>query len=346
MNLEDIILKEIAANGYSTISSLKRKTKLSQPYINRTLQQMRDEGKIVMVGRARNTKYVHADANEFKKVKNTILHFSRRFLNQPGKINENDVFDDIKNTGIFLGLTPEADSILHYAFTEMLNNAIEHSQSKYIEIKINREHGIVMFNVNDNGIGIFNNIMAKKHLGNELEAIQDLLKGKLTTAEKFHSGEGIFFTSKAADNFSITSSSKKIIFNNILDDVFIKDNKKNVTGTTVLFSISEKSDKKLEDIFNRYTDENYDFSKTEVRVKLYKEDVSYVSRSQARRLLAGLEKFKKIILDFKDVESAGQGFADEIFRVWHNNHPRISIVSENTNENVMFMVNRAKANRK
>ncbi len=345
MDLANIILKEINSKGFTTLSVIKSKTKLSQPYINRAFQQMRDECKIVMVGRARNTRYVAADINEFQKAKNTIMHFSGKFLNQPGKTNEDIILDNVKkNTGIFSGITPEAYSILDYAFTEMVNNAIEHSQSEYIEIKMRRENGIVTFNVNDNGIGIFNNIMAKKHLNNELEAIQDLLKGKLTTAVQFHSGEGIFFTSKSADNFSISSSGKKIIYNNIIEDVFIKDNKKNITGTAILFTISEKSDRKLEDIFNRYTDENYDFSKTEVRVKLYKEGTSYISRSQARRILTGLEKFKKIILDFKDVETAGQGFADEIFRVWLNNHAHTAIIPENANDNVMFMINRAKTN--
>jgi hypothetical protein len=43
-------------------------------------------------------------------------------------------------------------------------------------------------------------------LKNHLEAIQDLLKGKQTTMPKSHSGEGIFFTSKIADNLTISSS--------------------------------------------------------------------------------------------------------------------------------------------
>mgnify|MGYP001576918399 CR=1 FL=1 len=59
------------------------------------------------------------------------------------------------------------------------------------------------------------------------------------------------------------------------------------------------------------------------------------------RLLAELEKFKKITLDFSDVETVGQAFADEIFRVWNRRHPQVEIKYRNANENVSFMIQRA-----
>ena len=64
-------------------------------------------------------------------------------------------------------------------------------------------------------------------------------------------------------------------------------------------------------------------------MKLLQRD--YVSRSEARRLLANLEKFSEIVLDFRDVKSVGQGFADEVFRVFASRHPAIVISTENTN---------------
>jgi aspartokinase len=67
----------------------------------------------------------------------------------------------------------------------------------------------------------------------------------------------------------------------------------------------------------------------------------YVSRSQARRIITRLDKFKTIILDFKDVETVGQGFADEIFRVWKSRNHQIEIIPVNQNENIDFMIKRA-----
>ncbi|RPI16031.1 MAG: DUF4325 domain-containing protein [Ignavibacteriae bacterium] len=343
MNLRDLILNSIKTKGFVTLSDVQKETGFSQPYINRTFQQLRDEGLIVMIGRARNTRYVLASSSAVENAKKNILNISLKIKNKPGEVQEDVILKQIKRaTGIFINLKKNAANIVDYAFTEMLNNAIEHSQSNEIEIKMSREHGIIHFSIKDFGIGIFNNIMERLSLNSGMAAIQDLLKGKLTTAEKEHSGEGIFFTSKAADNLNIISSDKKLIFNNIIDDIFVKDNKQPVKGTTVLFSIEENSAKNLVEIFNRFSDEEYNFSKTEVRVKLYKENTEYISRSQARRILTGLEKFKTIILDFKDVDTIGQAFADEIFRVWKNDHSEVKIIPENANENIMFMINRVR----
>ena len=66
----------------------------------------------------------------------------------------------------------------------------------------------------------------------------------------------------------------------------------------------------------------------------------YISRSQARRLLAGLNKFKSIILDFDKVPTIGQSFADEIFRVFLSDNPEIKIQAVNTNKAVQFMIDR------
>lgn len=69
----------------------------------------------------------------------------------------------------------------------------------------------------------------------------------------------------------------------------------------------------------------------------------YMSRSQACCVLAGFEKFKKIIFDFDRVPSIGQAFADEIFRVFQSRYPHISIEPINMNDAVKFMVGRVES---
>jgi hypothetical protein len=106
----------------------------------------------------------------------------------------------------------------------------------------------------------------------------------------------------------------------------------------VSFTIRLDLEKTLTDVFNKYSDDSFEFSKTSVKVKLFREGVEYMSRSQARRIAVGLEKFKVVELDFNGVETIGQAFADEIFRVWHAQHPDIRIVPVNAGENVIFMI--------
>ncbi len=63
-----------------------------------------------------------------------------------------------------------------------------------------------------------------------------------------------------------------------------------------------------------------------------------VTRSQARKLCSSFEKFEKIILDFEGVNEIGQAFADEIFRKYKINKPKIVLIVENANENVNNMI--------
>lgn len=340
MDIHKLILDMLDKKGEVKASEIVKATGFSRAYINRFFQKLRDEGKIILLGKANKARYVLATEQEVMRAKRDILNITRVLQNK--NIFEDIVLRDIKEkTGIFLRISKNVSNILDYAFSEMLNNAIEHSQSKEIKITMQKEKNSILFEVIDKGIGIFNNIMQKRNLHSEMEAIQDLLKGKQSTAPQVHSGEGIFFTSKAAEILIIQSSHKKLIFNNLLQDIFIKDIK-NIIGTKITFSISINSKKQLDYIFKQYTDDSFEFNKTRVTVRLYKMGSEYISRSQARRILSGLDKFKTIILDFKDVETIGQGFADEIFRVWKSQRPNISIISQNSNENINFMINRAK----
>ena len=85
------------------------------------------------------------------------------------------------------------------------------------------------------------------------------------------------------------------------------------------------------------------FDKTRVGVALFKAGTDYVSRSQARRLLAGLEEFREIELDFTRVEVVGQAFADEVFRVWRRRHTGRVIRVVHASPDVQFMISRALA---
>jgi len=321
-------------------SDIIKATGFSREYINRFFRELRDSGKLILVGKANKAHYVLATDKAVKNAREKIKSFHNILDNK--ELSEDTVFDNIrKNTGIFIDISKNVSRIINYAFTEMLNNAIEHSRSKKIEITMEIDTGYICFNVTDRGVGIFNNIMDKMHFSSEMDAIQDLMKGKLTTASQAHSGEGIFFTSKVADKLIIQSSGKKLIFDNLIKDIFVKDVKKNYVGTKIFFSINIDTDRKLSDIFKEYTGNSFEFTKTKVNVKLYKMGSEYISRSQARRILSGLDKFKTVILDFKGVETVGQGFVDEVFRVWKLNYPEIKIIPQNANENISFMINRA-----
>lgn len=310
------------------------KSKVSRQQVSHLLNDLFKKGMLVRQGSGAFVFYaLPVNANSLKE----LIH--KRLMNN--NLKEHEVLDQIKKSSPFLsGLKENVDSVFNYAFSEMLNNAIEHSRSKSIEVSVESNKDILSFIVRDFGIGVFRSVMEKRNLKSELEAIQDLLKGKLTTQPQSHSGEGIFFTSKVADVFILESFGIRLRIDNLIKDVFVEETNA-VKGTRVIFEISLNSKRHLNDIFKEYTNPtSYAFDKTEIHIKLYTMGTIYVSRSQARRVLNNLDKFKTVILDFNQVPTIGQAFADEIFRVFSQKHPDIKISPINMNEAVDFMVRR------
>src|SRR6266508_4066873 len=120
-----------------------------------------------------------------------------------------DLAEDVvwrNDISALLGQQPQnVLEIWQYGFTEMFNNAKEHSQGSSIIVDVKKTAAATEISVVDNGVGIFKKIKAAMNLLDERHAILELLKGKLTTDPKHHSGEGIFFTSRMFDSFSILS---------------------------------------------------------------------------------------------------------------------------------------------
>ena len=100
------------------------------------------------------------------------------------------------------------------------------------------------------------------------------------------------------------------------------------------------SRKSLSEVFQKFTNADFEFDRNEIRVKVSSQ-LGNLSRSEAKRLLLGLDKFKRITFDFKGVKEIGQGFADELFRVFPGAHSEIQVDYENAISPVEFMIRRS-----
>ncbi|MBE5853115.1 MAG: DUF4325 domain-containing protein [Lachnospiraceae bacterium] len=197
--------------------------------------------------------------------------------------------------------------------------------------------------------------MKKKYSRNDLaveDAVVELFKGKLTTAESRHSGEGIFFTSRIVDDFVILSSNTMFTHNNISEHTrqFIhskRDESKRMigvdAGTLVFLKMSNHSKKDIKEVFDMFAPIDSGFVKTSIPIKHACCEFGYpVSRSQARRLCTRFEEFEEIVLDFADVDNIGQAFAHEIFNVFQKNHPNLKLIVNNAAPYVKNMIERVK----
>lgn len=337
------IMQEVKEKGTVKSADLASRFAVSRQYATKLLSSLVLDNMLIKIGSTRSTFYTIEEFLQ-KNPKFSPNSYSKILTNE--NLEEHRIFTDIEKQFLpVLKISENVKSIFEYAFSEMLNNAIEHSTSKKIKIFVSLNNDRLTFVVDDFGIGAFRNIMQKKRLNSEIEAIQDLLKGKTTTAPKLHSGEGIFFTSKVGDEFILDSYGYQFIANNVIKDIFIKEVRGQKQGTKVTFRININDRHHLNDVFKKYTnigeDSDYGFDKTEIRVRLYIIGGVHISRSQARRVLVGLEKFKIILFDFDRVPTVGQAFADEVFRVFHQKYPDIKLEVENMTEGVRFMVERA-----
>jgi anti-sigma regulatory factor (Ser/Thr protein kinase) len=223
-------------------------------------------------------------------------------------------------------LPANVHGIWHYGITELVNNAIDHSGSEGIIVGLTYDMLKTTVFIRDKGDGIFNKIQRELDLYDQREAILELAKGKLTTDPDNHSGEGIFFSSRAFDIFHIVSGTMH--FSHQLDfPDFLFQREREIEGTLIYMELQNDSDRILSKIFDHFAvPDEYSFAKTIVPVRLAQyEGEKLVSRSQAKRLTRRFDKFSTVILDFEGVEEIGQGFADEIFRVFKNNHPKITM---------------------
>ena len=337
MDIKQKIKEFLKTKKRASSTEIAKHFNFTRQYASQILRSMINAGEVVKFGSTRSAFYTLPEFID--EVGSSAV---RRHLKN-SDIKEHEVFDSLVSAFPVFRTVPEnVQSVVHYAFSEMLNNAIEHSRSKNIEVEMESDGGIIRFAVIDFGIGVFRNVITQRHLKSELEAMQDLLKGKVTTDPKAHTGEGIFFTSKAADRFVLESFGYRMIVDNTIPDIFFQEGKQIHRGTRVVFTIARASDRHLNKIFEKYQSKpgSYAFDKTEIQVRLFTMGTVYVSRSQASRILIGLEKFKKIILDFDRVPNIGQAFADEIFRVFQIRYPKIHIEAVNMNETVRFIVER------
>ncbi len=232
--------------------------------------------------------------------------------------------------------------IWHYGTTEMINNAIDHSGAE--TVKVGLEHNALYSEVTvvDGGVGIFLKIQRALGLEEPREAILELVKGKLTTDPDNHTGEGIFFTSRAMDEFHIRSD--RLHFRHVAGQADILDELDTpLPGTEVRMRLDNASERDLTEVFDAYADpEEFSFDRTVIPMQLAQfEGQKLISRSQAKRIAHRFERFKRVELDFDGVESIGQAFADELFRVFARAHPALTLVPVNTAPAVDRMIRRA-----
>lgn len=330
-------LMDLLGAGDSNGAELARRLGISRQAVHKRLRNLVLAGAVARRGATRGA--VYALAGKQSRSPEAQRTLSRR-LPLAG-LDEGRVFEEIDRALQLTRSLPEnVAAIFRYAFTEMLNNAIDHSGSAFCRVTISQNPYDCAFTVRDYGVGVFHSIALRFGFDDESRAVEEVMKGKTTTMAERHSGEGIFFTTKVGDVVAFRSHAFELVCDNTREDVILR-NCRSSRGTEVTFRLARHSRRVLQDVFREYApaEADYRFEKTRIDVRLYQHD--YVSRSEARRVATGLDKFTEVILDFTAVKGIGQGFADELFRVFSADHPAIRFEVVNAAEAVKTMIRHA-----
>lgn len=327
-DLRRTILDAIAKDGGNVATRLAQLHGVSRQSTSAWLAKLKREGVITFTGVGRGVRYQLAVQAEVGQVYNRA------------ELNEDRVWRELVAPQV-ADFTPNVRDIWHYAVTEMVNNAIDHSGSRNVRVGLVRDALNTSVYIADEGVGIFLKIQRAMNLYDPREAILELAKGKLTTDPANHTGEGIFFSSKVMDAFEIHSGKLHFIHDERGSDALLERDAI-VAGTVVFMRLANDSPRKLKEVFDQFAaPEEYTFSRTIVPVKLAQhEGEKLVSRSQAKRLTLRFERFQTVVLDFAGVEEIGQAFADEVFRVFQQAHPGTKLLTVNLTPGVGDMVKR------
>jgi len=316
------ILDTLKTRGALSGAQIAAVLGLSRQATHRHLVRLMDKGLLSRTGRTRGVEYHLPDRRGGPKT--PAPEPFRKKYQIDGLMEDAVLADVVLRLALRRSVSPAAYRIFAYAFTEMLNNAIEHSHSPICTVEVTLAQRELRAQIRDQGVGVFASVAERYRLAEEEAAIGELLKGKATSMPERHAGEGIFFTSKACDRFALRSHRVELVFDTRKKDTFMNV-RTYLRGTEVSLSVSRSARRKLQDVFSAFAPEDFDFrfERSLVSVRFYAGE--YVSRSEARRLLARLDKFREVILDFSRVKSIGQGFADEIFRVFATAHRGVAL---------------------
>lgn len=328
--IKQFLLKEVPKHPHDLVAITMATFSVTRTTVHRHITTLIEQKKLIKSGNTRQIAYYLADS----PIKSFKFDISAKLSEQVVWLNS--VQPDTK------AYDHHIIDILHYGFTEVFNNAIEHSEGQSIELALSKKEQSIVLSICDNGLGLFEKLCRYFKFETYRDSLLHMTKGRLTTDPTNHAGEGLFFTSRAFDEFTLEANQIKYYRNNIINDWALLSTEPTI-GTKVTLTLNNQSNRKLVSIFNPYSsNEQYEFIKTDLLVPLsLYEGERLMSRAQGKRLVAHLEPFAFITLDFKHVRTVGQGFVDEIFRVFQNKRPDLRINYINANDDIVFMIKRA-----
>jgi hypothetical protein len=329
--IRSFIVENLANHPKDIVAVASQSFDVTRMTVHRHLSRLLKDKKIVKTGTTKGASY-------FLK---TSLDKTLIFQIAP-ETKADQVWDEYMKDS-FSRLRPSVLEICRHGFLEIFNNACLYSRGKGIVVKTVWKKDSLEFSVIDDGEGVFQCVQKALGLKDIRESVLHLAKGNFTTLPDQHSGRGLFLVSRLFDVFGLFSGGLFYCKDNLGDDWYLEKRKISKSkGTRVSLAIRFDCRRTLKQVLEQYAsnpDAPDAIANTEILIKLSQmEDEPYISRVQARRVLAGAEKFSRVVLDFQNVPTVGQAFVEEVFGEFRSRHPEVVLEKIHTSEDVRFMI--------
>lgn len=215
-------------------------------------------------------------------------------------------------------LPAEVRRMAQHAFTELLNNAVDHSGGAWVTATLRQTATQMQLLLSDDGLGLFDKIAADFEIDDAQLAMFELGKGKLTSAPTRHTGRGLYFTARLADVFDLHANANAFQRRDWEPGGWRAARALLRRGTSIYLAIALDTPRTLDGVMRSASADGagYGFERTQVPLGLLAGATGVLeSRAQARRVGARLAQFQHVELDFSGVIDVGHAFADELFRV-------------------------------
>ena len=246
----------------------------------------------------------------------------------------------------YFNLPENVQRIVQHAFSELLSNAIDHSEGQQVTVSLRQTPSHVQLLVSDDGRGLFNKVHEAFALDDPQLAMLELSKGKLTSQPERHTGRGLFFTSKLADVFDVHANELAFQHRGWDQRGWSPGRALKRQGTSIYAAFSLDTPLTLDAVMRAYSlsGQGLHFERTVVPLRLMvSKNAGLESRAQARRVASRLNLFRRAEVDFAGVTEVGHSFADELFRVMSTQIPELDLVPINMSPAVAEMVDSIRA---
>lgn len=253
----EFIVAAVEAHPSDLVRVVTEKFGISRQAVHQRLSGLIRDGLIQASGQTRSRRYA------LGPVRKRIVA-----LKVTADLDEDRIWTELVKPQL-TGLPQNVVSICRYGVTEMLNNVVDHSESREATVAIKRTPRSIDLHVQDRGVGIFHKIKTECGLASEHEALLELTKGKLTTDPEHHTGEGIFFASRMFDDFTIGSGTVLLLCL-AAGETWSFEAREAGEGTFVGMQISPESRRTTQEVFERFASAKggFSFDRTRLVVRL------------------------------------------------------------------------------